>query len=257
LGIKILTVFIPCFNEGSNVKEIISQIDNMIINDHSIQDKINFVIIDDGSTDGSFESNLGALRSRSTKIEFIQNRKNMGLSDVEVKASKFNSEYVLGIPGDLRYPIDTCLLFLEEIERDKKKSDVYLFSDSRDRRGKLRQLFSLTIYLIVWLIYGTNRRNKVPINSGLICIRPFFFLLKPEGFPSWGSTPFYKYIAFNAKVKFLPIRYENIQERKVGIVENLLLAQRLPDVILSIYLLVRNKKRINVAIDEFCNRQLS
>ena len=56
-----LSIVIPCFNEKSNIHEIVKQID--LINTKNTDLKIEFILVNNGSTDGTLEKLLFYKRS--------------------------------------------------------------------------------------------------------------------------------------------------------------------------------------------------
>ena len=241
-----LTVYIPCFNEGGNVERVLKQIQNFQETKKNYIQEINFILFDDGSNDGSMD-NID-IRIKKYNIESItvyRNEFNLGLNFIERKISNVDSDFVLGLPGDLRYKIDTISIFYDQILKHGLKNDVYFFSDSKDRRGRIRQAASQIVNLLVRIIYIGEKVNKVPKNVGLICIKPKYFKLKSKQFPSWSSTPFYKYLMYNRLITIRAIDYENRDERRYSLYENILLIKRINQVLKSFFLLIKYRKEIN------------
>ena len=156
----------------------------------------------------------------------------------------------MGIPGDLRYNIETATFFFDAIKTDIVGSDIYIFSDSEDRRGKLRQLASQVVNFLVRIILINEKVNKLPKNVGLICVKPKLLGIRTKNYPSWGSTPYYKYLLYNKRLRVTVISYENLYEPKYNLITNLLLIKRLKQVIQSCFILFLNKKKMNMKIDE-------
>ncbi len=241
-----LTVFIPCYNEGENVESVLNQIQNyQKIKQNYIQE-INFIIFDDGSNDGSMDDIDTKIKNYNLQnITVYRNELNLGLNFIEREMSKVNSDFVLGLPGDLRYKIETVSIFYEQILTLGLNYDVYFFSDSKDRRGTIRQTASQIVNLLVRIVYIGKKVNYVPRNVGLICIKPRYFNLKSERFPSWSSTPFYKYIMYNELIRIRAINYENKEEKHYSLYENILLLKRSYQVVKSFFLLIKCRKEIN------------
>ena len=216
-----------------------------------LKNLISYTIYDDGSTDNSTKQILYLAKKMGLyNFNVIIKKYNGGLNQIEIYASKLKAKYVLGIPGDLRYNIETATFFFDEIKTDIVGSDIYIFSDSEDRRGKLRQLASQVVNFLVRIILINEKVNKLPKNVGLICVKPKLLGIRTKNYPSWGSTPYYKYLLYNKRLRVKVISYENLYEPKYNLITNLLLIKRLKQVIQSCFILFLNKKKMNMKIDE-------
>ena len=77
-------ITIPCFNEGKNVPLLIKKIESL-----NLESKVTFLIVDNGSTDKSFET----LSIKSLNIDILRIKKNMGYGFGIISGLKKIQEY--------------------------------------------------------------------------------------------------------------------------------------------------------------------
>ena len=109
-----LSIIIPCFNEELTIKNIVSKIKNMNID--NIEKEI--IIVNDGSTDNSYN-----IIKNINNIILINNTKNIGKGASIIKAIKIaTGKFVIIQDADLEYdPNDIKKLLLKA---KKENSDV-------------------------------------------------------------------------------------------------------------------------------------
>ena len=106
-----ITAIIPCYNEEKNIKHVIEGVAKYC-------SKI--IVIDDSSTDNSFEIVSNLKDDLNKKLLIIRNRKNMGIGYSMKKgiseAVKLDSKFIIKIDGDGQHLASDIPKFLKKIE---------------------------------------------------------------------------------------------------------------------------------------------
>ena len=131
-----ISVLIPAYNEKENLEELLSHI-------HKFREKEDidweFIIIDDGSTDGSFEL-LKKLHDRYPYIKVIKHRRNFGLTEALLTGLHHSTgDALVFFPADLQF-------HLEDVKRmvDKMENGYDLVAGKK--KGKYEKKFVSRIY---------------------------------------------------------------------------------------------------------------
>lgn len=142
-----VTIVIPCFNEEESLPKIIEKI-------IPYTNSINFLIIDNGSTDNSktYLTKIEDKLNRNIKLLFIDKNEGYGSGVYEGLTSIKNSEYIGWIHGDLQFDfqsLNSLINFLDEYH----PSEGHLFyKGKRYGRGIIDTLFSFMMGKIATLI---------------------------------------------------------------------------------------------------------
>ena len=180
-----LTVIIPCFNEKSTIKEIINKIKQLK------KLKIQIILIDDCSTDGTRTLIKRHIEDKVDKIIF--HRKNKGKGAAIISAIKFiKGDFVIIQDADLEYDPRDYYKLLEPLIKKKAKivygsrvlgrKKTVNFLDLRDSKKNFRIMgnFFLTLF--------SNLINNQSLTDVHTCYKVFeknFFLslnLQESGF---------------------------------------------------------------------------
>ncbi len=107
---KTLSVIIPCYNELSTIRNIISKVSEVKIENWQIE----IIIVDDGSKDGTRE----ILKEYEKNLKIVYHEKNMGKgSAVQTGLAHASGEYILIQDADLEYnpsEIPSLIIALEK-----------------------------------------------------------------------------------------------------------------------------------------------
>jgi glycosyltransferase involved in cell wall biosynthesis len=107
------TILVPFFNEEENVTELYARLKAVV---EAIPNEFEFVFVDDGSQDRTFEvlEQIAAVDSRVTAVKL---GRNFGQTDAIVAGLEHASgDYVITMDGDLQHDPNDIPLFLERIE---------------------------------------------------------------------------------------------------------------------------------------------
>ena len=108
---NLLTIVIPCYNERDSLPLMIEKLS-------PLSKKINFIIIDNGSTDKTQEY-LENIKSRLDNIEIFSIKENKGYGFGVFKAlcSIENSKFVGWIHGDLQFDFESLKNTIKYFEK--------------------------------------------------------------------------------------------------------------------------------------------
>jgi dolichol-phosphate mannosyltransferase len=110
------SIVVFCFNETGTVQEIIDRI--LQIFDHYRQGLYEIVVVDDGSTDGSYEKIMDAARARPDVIQVIHHEKNLGIgATLRDGYSAAQNENLTAIPADGQFDVRELIPYLDIDER--------------------------------------------------------------------------------------------------------------------------------------------
>ena len=131
-----ISVIIPAYNEKENLEELLNHI-------HKFREKEDidweFIIIDDGSTDGSFEL-LKKLHGRYPYIKVIKHRRNFGLTEALLTGLHHSTgDALVFFPADLQFR-------LEDVKKMVDKMEEGYDLVAGKKKGKYEKKFVSSIY---------------------------------------------------------------------------------------------------------------
>ena len=131
-----ISVLIPAYNEKENLEELLNHI-------HKFRGKEDidweFIIIDDGSTDGSFEL-LKKLHGRYPYIKVIKHRRNFGLTEALLTGLHHSTgDALVFFPADLQFR-------LEDVKKMVDKMEEGYDLVAGKKKGKYEKKFVSSIY---------------------------------------------------------------------------------------------------------------
>ena len=142
-----ISVLIPAYNEKENLEELLNHI-------HKFREKEDidweFIIIDDGSTDGSFEL-LKKLHGRYPYIKVIKHRRNFGLTEALLTGLHHSTgDALVFFPADLQF-------HLEDVKKMVAKMEEGYDLVAGKKKGKYEKKFVSSIYnLLSKKLYNIN-----------------------------------------------------------------------------------------------------
>ncbi|MAW97298.1 MAG: hypothetical protein CL571_00400 [Alphaproteobacteria bacterium] len=164
-----ISFIIPCFNEENNIQKTIKEIFNL--SSKYTQKKIELIIVDDGSTDRTYEK----IKVHKLVRKF-QHKNNMGIGAAYKTGLKMaKGKYVIMIPGDNSHPTTS----IEPIINNIEKSDIIIpFTTKKGKRSIIRFFLSKTFTFFLNYYFKLNIRyfngtvlhkrsilNEIEINS--------------------------------------------------------------------------------------------
>ena len=142
-----LSLVVPCYNEEANIKLFFNEVNNAFLCN---VDDYEFVFVNDGSTDKTFE-NLKELYEENSayNIQVLSFSRNFGKESAMyagLKAAK--GDYVCIIDADLQQSPEVVLQMLQEIEADDNIDCVAAYQEERNEGALLSNLKS-AFYTII------------------------------------------------------------------------------------------------------------
>jgi len=109
-----LSLVIPTYNEGKNIKAIVTLISHLL--DQALPGAYELIVVDDDSPDHTWEL-AQALTSNYPQIRVLRRQDERGLSTAVIRGWQMATGQVLGvIDGDLQHPPEILLQLLAAIE---------------------------------------------------------------------------------------------------------------------------------------------
>jgi len=125
---KKIQIIIPCYNEKHNIKEIISALEKYLL---PLSYSYDFVFIDDGSYDGTYER-ISEIAEARDDISVIKFSRNFGKEAAIVAGLRScNGSAAIIIDSDLQHPPDLIPAMIEEWEKGAQIVDAV-----KERRQK-------------------------------------------------------------------------------------------------------------------------
>ncbi len=193
-----ISIILPAYNEGENLKILLSQIYKVLGED------IEIIVVDDGSTDNTCEI------ATAFKAKVIKNPYNMG-NGAAVKRGirEANSEIVLLMDADGQHPPSEIPKLIKEID----KFDMVIGARHNSYQVWWRKLANKIYNILASYVSGIKIED---LTSGFRAIKrdkalEFLYLL-PNTF-SYPSTLTLAFIKAGYPVKFVPVK---VLSRKKG-----------------------------------------
>tara|TARA_B100001123_G_C15101303_1_gene943654 strand:+ start:149 stop:856 length:708 start_codon:yes stop_codon:yes gene_type:complete len=149
MSTKLASCVISCYNEEENIPELLNQ-----IKDNNLDKKIEFVIVNNGSTDNSWKIILEK-QNYFPEIKFLNVQEDLGWGNGIVQGLQHvTSEYVGWIHGDLQYNLKILLKVLELLEEPSNRHEDILIKGRRAKRKFIENLFTLMMSIIASILLG-------------------------------------------------------------------------------------------------------
>ena len=160
-----LSLVVPCYNEEANIKLFFNEVNSVFLCN---VDDYEFVFVNDGSTDKTFE-NLKELYEENSayNIQVLSFSRNFGKESAMyagLKAAK--GDYVCIIDADLQQSPEVVLQMLQEIEKDDSIDCVAAYQEERNE-GALLSNLKTAFYTII------NKLAEVDFVNGASDFRLF------------------------------------------------------------------------------------
>lgn len=173
---KKISIIIPSYNEERNIKELISSLNILTVNQLAPKKKggvkddfvspnmknyeWEFIFINDGSTDKTLNLLL-EYRKKDNRINVVNLSRNFGKENAMLAGFDYASgDAIIIIDADLQHPLETIPIMIWYWE--KGYEDVYGKRNDRGPEPILRKWFSLAFYK---LLQGSTKMEVLP-NAG-------------------------------------------------------------------------------------------
>jgi len=145
----LLSIVIPCFNEADNIFPLFQKIEEILQKDNSIE----FVIVDNGSTDNTLNNIILTNLYKEKKIELLKIKDNIGyghgiMSGVNIAQGQF----IGWCHADLQTePMDVLNAFSSKI--DNLKNEKCIIKGLRKNRNIFDSIFTFGMSLFASLVF--------------------------------------------------------------------------------------------------------
>ena len=146
-----LSIVIPCYNEYESLSALIKILSNL-------DNRINFVIIENGSTDGSEEYLRKKMKNLPTNIQIHFKKENTGYGAgvLEGLENCPESEYLGWIHGDLQFEYQRLNSVYSELKNIKYEQVEVFYKGIRTERSQTEKIISHSMGLIASVILKKN-----------------------------------------------------------------------------------------------------
>jgi len=144
---KFLTIVIPCFNEEKSIPDLIKNLE-------SVDDRIQFFIIDNGSSDNSknYLKKVENKLQENIKIFFKKENTGYGSGIYEGLLAAQPSTFIGWIHGDLQFEFEKLNTLYDKLNRNDFNSINIFYKGIRINRSKLESFISYCMGLIASII---------------------------------------------------------------------------------------------------------
>ena len=218
---KSLSVIIPAYNEGANIRRVIGSVSGFLRDNFSDYE---IVVVDDGSVDDTAAVLKGIVAS-GTPLTIVTNRPNRGKGySVKRGVEAASKEYVLMSDADLSTPLKESLKFFDYVAQG---FDIVIGSralpDSRlaVRQGILRRSLGKTVNFILQCVLFRGIRDT---QCGFKLFKAgqakeLFALLRVERF-CFDAEVLFVAKRRGLRIKEAGVEWANRQESRVAIVRD-------------------------------------
>ena len=148
---KKIQIIIPCHNEEENIAYIVGEVDKYV---GSLPYKHEFLFVDDGSTDRTYDAIIGLSQGRED-INVIKLSRNFGKeAAITVGLNNYNSDAVIIIDSDLQHPPHLIPALISEWEKGANIVDAV--KTMRQRENILIRVMSLSFNKVLSCLTGMD-----------------------------------------------------------------------------------------------------
>ena len=159
---KIISCVISCYNEEENILALLNQIKS-----NELEKKIEFIIVNNGSTDSSWNVILQNKKS-FPEIKFINVKEDLGWGNGVTEGLKHaNCKFIGWIHGDLQYDMKILFQVMDVLENSENQNHNVLIKGRRAKRKLSEDFFTVTMSIIASILL---RKVFIDINA-----QPSFF----------------------------------------------------------------------------------
>ena len=149
-----ISLIIPCFNEEQNLEKLLGKL-NLLLNDFS-DEKIEIVIVDNGSTDNSNNIIRNHKLFLDKRISLLDIKKNIGYGDGLNQGINFSKgDVICWFHGDLQFdPLDAIKIY-KKFKNVLSKEEIFI-KGKRINRSLFDNFFTFGMSLLTLLLFKKN-----------------------------------------------------------------------------------------------------
>ena len=146
---KLASCVISCYNEEENISTLLDQIRN-----NDLEKKIEFIIVNNGSTDNSWNAILEK-KNNFSEIKFLNLEEDLGWGNGIIKGLEQSTcEYVGWIHGDLQYDMKILIKVIELLQDPSNQHENILIKGRRAKRKFSENAFTMMMSIIASILLG-------------------------------------------------------------------------------------------------------
>lgn len=144
------SIIIPCYNEGENLKDLVS-----VLEKFSVKYQVEFILVENGSTDNSREQFKSLPQFDGERIKSVYIDKNRGYGYGIIQGLKVSTgDYVGWIHADLQVNPQKLVRFFEYIIKNGKDRKLFM-KGRRFNRRRIERFFTAGMGIFNSLLFGT------------------------------------------------------------------------------------------------------
>ena len=149
-----ISVFLPAYNEEQNIKTVTLSVQNVL---ETIADKWEIIIVNDGSTDSTYQSAIGLVKS-DKRIRLISHKENRGYG-ASLKSGFYNARFnwIAFIDSDGQFDFSEITKFIEK--QKETGADMVIGYYRRRKVSAFKILTSKIWELAVFVLFGLRIRD--------------------------------------------------------------------------------------------------
>ena len=147
-----LSIIIPCYNEEKNLRELLSKIEILLAK--FFNQKIEVILVDNGSTDKSCDILENNHLYNKDKIKLVKIKNNLGYGNGVIQGIRNSKgDYIAWLHADLQAdPIDVVEIFNSKKARLEKEQCIV--KGLRINRGLLDKIFTTGMSILTFFLFG-------------------------------------------------------------------------------------------------------
>ncbi len=146
-----ISLIIPCFNEEKNLEKLLEKL-NLLLNEFS-DEKIEIVMVDNGSTDNSNNLIRNHHLFLDKKISLLNIKKNIGYGDGLSQGINFSKgDVICWFHADLQFdPLDSIKIY-KKFKNVLSKEEIFI-KGKRINRSLFDNFFTLGMSILTFLLF--------------------------------------------------------------------------------------------------------
>ena len=153
---EFIQIIIPCFNEGMNIADLVGKCNSV-----SLQVPIKFILVDNGSTDNTWEQ-IQSLTTNNSNLDSIRILKNIGYGNGIFTGLKTSSAPYIGwMHADLQTDPEDLIQIANWLNNQKRSERIFI-KGRRKNRALIDVFFSAAMSFFETLLF---QRRMLEINA--------------------------------------------------------------------------------------------